>query len=234
MGLKRLPNSENLNELLEIVENSNETIEQIEDDFLLFLSHFNIQPGENPVLKKIVLTLYKSWSKNPINDIIFWNKIAKHFFSFSKQSRYYLKINLDSIHLEKETLKILQSKILNKTKYPKYQNQFNKYLEFYNIKKGTKFVPSFVLYHFYDKWCYITKKKQQLSEISFFNFCKLHFEYKRNTESRMMWFGVCEEFVQQYLPQKKLNQLVTARKKTHEKKQKIKHKISSTKTRIKS
>jgi hypothetical protein len=227
MGSKRLPNEQSLEELLKTLEETkDENIVGVTDDVFIFISTFNILPGNETVLKQSVYTLYKNWSKDPISKYSFSIKMSKHFKVHMKGPRYYYEINLNSFQVEKETLVLLEKSKTNITKRPSGQKHFESFLKHYDIKKGKVWVQSFVLMHFYDKWCYKNKKKNLLSESSFFNFCKIYFEYKRNSESRMMWFGLNEEFVKANLSQQKLTYLQRARERKYGKKQKIKNKIS--------
>jgi hypothetical protein len=231
MGLRQLPNNATLEELLKSIEESEDkNVVGITDDVLSFLSHFNILPGENLVLTSVVFDLYKNWSKDPISRAVFGLKINKHFFKHQKGNKIYYKINLDSFSVEKQTLIEIEKHKMDRTKYPSWQKHFQSFLDFHEIKKGKTWVQSFVLMYFYDKWCYKNRKKRLLSEVSFFNFCKLHFEHKRNAESRMMWFGINNEFVEKHLPPRKLLRLQQTREKQHGKRQKSKSKIPSTKT----
>jgi len=232
---QQLPNEQSIEDLLKIVENNKEeNITGVTDDVLSFILHFNILPGEQLVLQSAIYELYYNWSKNPVNKISFGIKAIKYFIKHAIGPRQYYKINTNSIQVQKETLKYIEKNKLDRTKYPFWQKHFKSFLDFYKIEKGNAWVPSYVLMHFYDKWCYNKKRKSLLSETSFFNFCKIHFESKRNTESRMMWFGVNKEFVKVHLPKQKLIAMQQVREKTHGKKQKIKNKISSIKTRTKS
>jgi len=231
MESKRLPNEQSLEELLKTLEDTkDESIVGVTDDVFSFISTFNILPGNETVLKKALYDLYKSWSKDPISSYKFSLKMTKHFKSHMKGPKHYYELNLSSFQIEKETLTLLEKRTIDKTKFPSWQKHFESFLQHYNINKGKAWVQSYVLMHFYDKWCYKNKKRNLLSEVSFFNFCKIYFEYKRNSESRMMWFGLNEEFVKANLSQQKLTYLQQARERKYGKKQKIKNKIPSTKT----
>jgi hypothetical protein len=235
MESKRLPNEQSLEELLKTLEDTkDESIVGVTDDVFSFISTFNILPGKETVLKKSVYDLYKSWSKDPVSNYAFSLKMTKHFKCHMKGPRHYYELSLNSFQIEKETLSLLEKRTTDKTKFPNWQKHFESFLNYYNISKGKTWVQSHVLAHFYDMWCFKNKKRNLLSEINFFNFCKIYFEYKRNSESRMMWFGLNEEFVQANISQQKLIHLQQAREKKYGKKQKIKYKIPGFKTRAKS
>lgn len=235
MGLKRLPNNASLDELLNTIEESEEKdVIGVSDDVFSFLSHFNILPGENLVLKSVVYDLYRTWSKEPLDRTRFSLRLGKHFIRQTTNGRLYFKINVDSLSIQKETLLVLEKTKTNRIKYPTWQKHFNDFLNHYKISKGKTWVQSFVLMHFYDKWCYKNKRKIKFSEITFFNFCKLYFKYKRNAESRMMWFGINEQFVKDNLSAQKLLHLQQGRELQYGKRKKSKNKIPSVKTRVKS
>lgn len=226
MGLKRLPNNASLDELLNTIEESEEKdVIGVSDDVFSFLSHFNILPGENLVLTSVIFDLYKSWSENPINKIAFLKRMNKHFFLNAIKGKKYFNINTDSISVEKKTLETLQKNKLDKRKYPVWHEHFKDFLLDHKITKGKFWVQSFVLRYFYDRWCYKKNKKLTLSEINFFNFCKLYFKHKRNVQSRMLWFGVSDEFIKEHLPPEKLLNLQQGREKKYGKRKKSKDKI---------
>ena len=234
MGSKRLPNEQSLEELLKTIEDTkDESIVGVTDDVFIFISTFNVLPGTHTVLKKAMYTLYKNWSKDPVSSYTFSLKMSKHFKTHMKGPKHYYELNLDSFNIERETLTLLEKANSKQFKSPNWQKHFESFLQHYNITKGKTWVQSYVLMHFYDKWCYKNKKKNLLSEISFFNFCKIYFEYKRNSESRMMWFGINEEFVNANLSQQKLTYLQQGRERKYGKKQKSKNKIPGFKTRAK-
>lgn len=231
MGLKRLPNSQTTEELLKTVEESEDkNVVGTTDSVFSFLSYFNILPGEQLVMKWVLYDLYKNWSEMPESRQTFSNKIRRHFFSHTIGGKTFYKINLNSFDVEKKTLEYIQSRKINKTKYPSWQKHYDSFLKFYNIKPGKKWIQSYILMHLYDKWCYKNRKKRLLSELQFFNFCKLYFKYKRNSENRMMWFGVNEEFITTHLTSETLNNLQQARKTYYGKKQKSANKAPGSKT----
>lgn len=236
MGLKRLPSEQSLDELLKTLEGTEERniVGPTSDDVFSFISTFNISPGSELVLKSSLYQLYCKWSKEPVSKTVFGLKANKHFLSQQNGPKTYYKLNVNSLSIERETLIYIEKRKVDRTKSPSWQKHFNDYLKFHDIKRGKTWVQSFVLFHFYDKWCYKNKRKCMLSEITFFNFCKLYFDYKRNSISRMMWFGINEEFVNQFLSPQKLSHLQQAREKKYVKKQKSKNKIPSIKTRTKS
>lgn len=235
MESKQLPNEQTLEELLKTLEQTKEeSIVGVSDDVFSFISTFNILPGNEPVLKNAVFDLYKSWSNDPVSRTSFGLKMNKHFQGYSTAGRNYYKLNINSIQVERETLLAIQKHKIDKTKYPNWHKHFNDFLSHYNILKGTTWVQSFVIAHFYDQWCYKNKRKKLLSDTNIFNFCKLYFKHKRNSESRMMWFAINKEFVDQFLSPQKLYHLQQGREKKYGKKQKSKNKVSSTKTGTKS
>lgn len=235
MGSKQLPNEQSLEELLKTLEETKEeSIVGVSDDVFIFISTFNILPGNETVLKKAMYDLYKNWSKDPVSSYTFSLKMTKHFKTHMKGPKHYYELNLNSFQIEKETLVLLEKTSSQRIKSPNWQKHFESFLQHYGISKGKTWVQSFVLMHFYDKWCYRNKKKTLLSEVSFFNFCKIYFDYKRNSESRMMWFGLNEEFVKANLSQQKLTHLQQGRERKYGKKQKSKNKIPSIKARTKS
>ena len=227
MGSKRLPNEQTLEELLKTIEESqDESIVGVSDDVFIFISTFNILPGNNRILKRTMYALYRSWSKTPSSKQGFGRRMCEHFESTYSQGKEYYKINIDSFTVKKETLQLIESKKKERVKYPFWQNHFQSYLLFFGIKKGNVWIDSFVLYHIYQKWCYDNNRKTTLSKHEFHKFCKLYFKIKRNIQNNEIWFAVNKEFVDAFLPPEKLASLHQGRKFRNEKKQKIRNKTS--------
>jgi len=232
--LRQLPNNHKLEDLLNSINSQEEApVVGYSDDIFSFISFFKFEPGNNLISKKLLYSLYKSWSDKAYSRINFGLKIADYFESHSKGEKTYWKVNYNSLQVNEFLLKYLEKRSINKTKYPRWKKHFEDYLEFYSIKKGNKWIQSYVLKHHYDKWCYDNNRVSLLSSSQFFNFCKLYFDYRRNTDSRMQWFGVNEEFMNT-LCQKTLKTIHQAWNKKHGKGKKSAHKKPSAKTGIKS
>lgn len=225
-------NSE-LSELLKIAETKDENSKEVvllQDDLFSFLQTFNIKTGEELVLKSVLYDLYKSWSKEPIPRINFGHKIGKYLIDHRRRNKAYYKVNRSAFDLNKELLLFLEKTKIKKYKQLPWRKHFEAFLKFYEIKEGKKWVESIVLKHLYNKWCFENRKKSLLSENQLLGFLRLYFKAKRNGSSRMQWFGLNEEFVNKYISKAMLSNLMQHRKKTNDKKQKAKSKISSTKT----
>ena len=186
-----------LNDLIKIVENeeAEEKVILLEDDLFSFLQQFNIKNGEQLVLKSVIYDLYRHWSEFPLKQKTFSVRMLRYLQDHRTKDKKYYKVNRDSFSLNEELLKYLERKKQKKTRYSSWKNHFDKYLQFYNLSVGNKWIPASVLKHLYDKWCYKNNKKSFLSEKQLSAFFKLYFPYKRNGQSRMEWFSVNEEFV---------------------------------------
>jgi hypothetical protein len=232
--LRQLPNNHKIEDLLDSL-NSQEEVSVVgySDDVFSFLTFFKFEPGNNLISKKLMYNLYKRWSNVCYSKVEFGLKIADYFEAHVKGPKTFWKVNHNSLQVNEFLLKYLEKKSIDKTKYPRWKKHYEDYLKFYSIKKGNKWIQSYVLKHLYDKWCYDNNRVSLLSSNQFFNFCKLYFDYKRNTDSRMQWFGVNEEFMNT-IPKTTLNTIHQAWNKKHGKRKKSANKTSGAKTRIKS
>jgi len=231
----RLPSNHSLDELIKSLDDNTEDTSsvQITDGVFSFLSYFGLEPGENLIPSKTLYTLYKKWSKDPLCNISFGLKISNYFQSHFKGTKKFWKINLSTLQVSEKVLIFIQKSKRDKTKYPRWRKHFEDYLAFYDIKAGKKWLQPYVLKHYYDKWCFNNNRVSLLSDNQFFNFCKLYFDYKRNTDSRMQWFGVSDDFMNT-IPKQTLINLERAWNSKNGKKQKGANKVSRAKTRIKS
>ena len=82
---------------------------------------------------------------------------------------------------------------------------------FRSIEQGKAWIEGFLLYYVYDKWCYETNKKTQLSSNFFIQFCRLYFKHKQNNETVKLWFAVNDEFLLKHLPPEKIKSIQQAR-----------------------
>jgi len=219
--------------LLSLESNEEASSVGLTDDVFSFLKYFNFTPGDHLICKTVFYRLYIKWSEFPLNRKQFGLKIGSYFESHAKGPRTYWKVNVDSLQVNEFLLKYIEKNTQDKTKYPGWRRHFEDFISFYNIKPGKSWVQPYVLKHLYDKWCFNRKRKSMFSEVQLFNFCKLYFDYKRNTTSRMQWFGVNEEFMNT-IPKQTLTNLHQAWEKKNGKKQKRTGKVPGSKTRVKS
>jgi hypothetical protein len=216
----RLPSEISVEELLNSLEDSTEesSLQDINDDIVSFLLAYGIKPGPNPVQKSLFYSLYRKWSKNPLEKSKFYFRIKKFLITHQKGPNLFYLIDKDVFKVTEEIQKFVLSGSINKTKSKKHKTHFENYLKKYNISPGDFYVESYILYYLYDKWVYSINKKTPLGEDQFFNFCKLYFNQKRNSVSRISWFGVDKESFLKVMPYDKMEKLRESRKTRYGKK----------------
>lgn len=226
-----LPNNLTIEELLESAEDDKQEkeINNIDwnNDVVSFLLTFNIKSGPHPVPKPLFFALYKHWSKNPIIKTKFNIEIAKFLIRHQKGPNQFYLIDKDAFKISEEIQQFILKKTVDKTKSKSYKKHFENFLKKYQLKQGNYYVESYILYYLYDKWVFSIKKKAPLGENQFFNFCKLYFTFKRNSESRVSWFGVDKEGLFKVMSEQKIQNIRRGRHRRYGKtKQKKQNKIS--------
>lgn len=176
------------------------------DEIVEFLVFFGFDQGDKRVRKATMYKLYKLWSKDPVDNYRFNFTVGQFLLSTNSSGTYYYLVNQSTFKIHEKTLGYLEEK-RDKTKSKRCKRHFDNYLDKYELKRGTYWLESFILYYLYDLFCYSNGyKANPLGENNFINFCKLQFETKRRASSRMTWFGV-DPCVLKYLPEEHLKQL---------------------------
>jgi hypothetical protein len=225
-----LPGNLALEDLLEAINNPQEHTSPespINEDASVygFLITYGIKSGESTIKSRLLYELYKCWTKTPLTKTQFEKHVTKYLINSSRSGQTVYLIDKDAFKIGEEIQKFLIPN--NKTKSKSYKKHFETYLTKYNIKPGTYWLESYILYFLYDKWIYSIKKKAPLGEKQFFNFCKLYFKYKRNDSSRVMWFGLDKESLMKTVTEDQLRRIRKGRRFLYGKKQKKYKKISS-------
>lgn len=229
-----MPNNLSLDDLIntaELEEEKQESVIEYDTDIVSFLLAFDIRQGSYAVTVKLFYDLYKKWSKNPVKKTKFDKEVANFLIRHQKGPNVYYLVDKDVFKVSEEIQKLILGSRIDKTKSKTYKIHFDNFLKKYQLKSGTYYIESFILYFLYDRWAYSINKKNSLSSAQFFNFCKLYFPFKRNSESRVMWFGIEKEGL---LRMTKPETILEIRKGRHQRygktKQKNKAKISSNKS----
>lgn len=249
MDQRKLPHQLSEEELIDAIEAKeepiheqySETLEEIinyptmSDDTVGFLSTYNIQPGNDVVLCRMLYDLYKLWSKEPVSKGEFQHEVGKYLLTQQKNDKVYYLLNKNSFRLTEAAFELINQKTIDKSKSLPWRKHFESFLAKYEIKSGNYYIESFALYDLYDEYVYETGKKAPLSQEQFFNMCKVYFLGKRITQNRVTWFGVDESITtvltQQRLESLRRNRVLQHGKKENKKKQR---KVSSPKTTSKS
>lgn len=216
---KKTPTSHTDEELLQTLEHPSNTVQDNEminymalGEVAAFLSRFKIEQGKDAVSKRLLLELYRSWTKEPMTKLQFELEIAKYLMIHQKGSQTFYLINQKAMTLSQEAYKFLEKKTRDKTKSPNWRLHFENFLSKYDLKPGNYFLESFVLYNLYDKYVYEIGKKMPLGENQFYNFCNLYFTNKRLTDNRVSWFGV-DESIKNAISEESINTLRESRPK---------------------
>lgn len=198
MALKKLPNKFTDAELLKALETEDERdiILDGHNDVLPFLSHYNIEPGENKVSKRIIYQLYKAWSEEPLSRVGFGGEIHKYI---PNEHSAYMLLNFKAIEVGYKTFELIQESKYDKRKNPNHRAHFEKFLNTFNIKKGNMWIEGFVLFYLYDKWTFETKKQHYIGKKNFSAFLELYLPKKRVGSSKMKWFTV-DQSILKHLP----------------------------------
>lgn len=185
-----LPSSLTEEELIELLNSAEDhpkaEIMEYTNDVVPFLSNYSITPGDTRVSKKLIYSLYKTYSDNPVSQPEFTTKMGLYI----QHNSLFFKINKDqfaiSQHIYEETKK------REKTKSLTYQKHFKWFLDTAEVKSGTKWIEGFVLFYIYKTFCKGRRVHPKLGYTNFHKFLKLHFTNRRIKENRALWFKVDE------------------------------------------
>lgn len=209
--MKRVPKELTNEEILKALENSDVELPQgmpeYRNDILAFLSFYGVTNGKEKIPCRLLYKIYREWSENPLTSKTFSEEIHQHI-EFDKS---YIYINLKSIDLSISAYKHLKSNSRNKTKSPAFRKHFDEFTSLHELKKGTKWIPSFVLYYLYDKWCYNSKKRPLLSEENFSRFLKLYFPIRKRARGTNYWYSV-DKSIYNHITKEQVSIMIRTRK----------------------
>lgn len=187
---KLLPSQLTEEEILALLE-SDDIAEKSEvfnyaDDIVPFLSFYKITPGTTPVSKKLLYKLYKTYSKQPLDERNFNVQVGVYI----EANGYNYNLNLDNFAISNHIYTAEKKK--DKTKSLTYQKHFNWFIQEKQVLNGRTWVEGFILYFIYKDFCRERRVNPKLGYTSFHKFLKLSFPYKRIKENRSLWFRVDE------------------------------------------
>jgi len=200
--VRKLPSQLTEQELLDLLNSEDipETSAQIfdyEDDIVPFMGFYNITPGESHVSKRLIYKLYKTYSKDPLDQHIFNIKMG----GFLGSSNYNFKINVDQFAISKHIYKA--EKTIEKTKSLTYQKHFNWFTSEAKIERGATWLEGFILFYIYKDFCKHRRVNPKLGYVNFHKFLKLHYQYRRVKENRSLWFRVDSNTANTYTEEEK-------------------------------
>lgn len=211
MSTKILPSQLSYEELINLLDsNDSQPTEILEymNDVVPFLTNYGITPGDSPVSKKLLYKLYKTYSKNPVENNEFSLKVGEYI---PQKSKEYYYINQDNFAISKHIYKESDKK--DKTKSLTYQKHFNWFLTERQMKSGNKWTEGFILFFIYKDFCKSRKVNPKLGYVNYHKFLKLHFQHKRIKGNRSLWFKIDQD-TYNLLSEEEKNVIREARQKT--------------------
>lgn len=160
-----------------------------------FLTTFNIEPGDNPIDKTVLLNLYKNYaksidSKTPVS-FQYLYPILENYIKKSGRNFY---INQKSLDLSDRVMNLLNPEKKSQTSVLPLQTHFNNFLKKYNIKPGKKpnnfWVSVATLFDLYDEWVYSIRKKRPLTYKTFGMFCTIYFKDAKKDKKSKKWVSL--------------------------------------------
>lgn len=190
----KLPNHLSIDDLLTSLDSSSNNtdinIQEFKDnDFLSFLSFYNIKTGEEQVSLAVLYELYNRWSKVKMKHFKFSNLFCKYFKYSTAHRKKDIFINKSTLNLAIEAQHILfKSDTKDVTKNSKFTKQIECYIDEFGLVKGSDYIDSSVLFYFYDNWSY--KRLKQLNKQQFNTFMELFFDKKYTKRDNTIWFCI--------------------------------------------
>lgn len=183
------------------------------NDIVDFISKFNLKQGQEKVSTRILYIIYTVWSKNKVNKRTFSTHLGSFFECKPSPGNKELMVLLDltSNELLRKTIIKKKRKFKHNPKFLK--EHFENYLSKYDIKKGSFFVKSSILYNLYDKWVYSFRKQRPLKTTQFDQFFKI-FTFAIKSIDNENWFGIDKSIIK-HLTEENINQMRTNVKKTN-------------------
>ena len=187
---------------------SDDTVDVPGHDIPLFISTYNIQSGTEPVNNKLLHRLYKSWSKNPVDEKAFSREINLYFTGKNGRS---VNININALKLSKMAQDEFLKRKTVKSRSPMYRSHLEAFMKHYGVKKGTFWMRGEILFDLYQKWCYSNKSSTKLGPVQLTSILKLYFKFKKVCGGTMM-FAV-DQSITKHFSNERLEKTRNSRKK---------------------
>jgi len=195
-NLKTIPTLLSDDELIqafsESVMGSEEVTEVLDssDDIVPFLSHYNVVPGDMLVSKKLLYKLYKTYSKEPQTERTFNNTVGTFLGHYRNYSGNFYLINQDAFKISQYIFKDTLKHKVKKTHSGTYQRHFEWFTSNACVESGNNWLEGFILHQIYKDHCRSKHVTATLGTENFHKFLKLHFEHRRVSKSRALFFKV--------------------------------------------
>lgn len=161
------------------------------DPILSFLQAFNIKPGTKLVSGALLHRIFKLWfTESRIDRRNFNRQMAVYIPSRLVSTKRFYSVQENVLQLAAKFEEIESTRTIDKTKSKKWQKNFETFLEENNLKSGNTYIEGDILYYIYNRWLDQSRKKPLFSYHVFGNMCRLHFDLKRLSDSKINWYGV--------------------------------------------
>jgi hypothetical protein len=168
--------------------------DKLQNIVIKFLVYYDIKPGRYTINARTLYKLFRSWNKD--HDMTYPEFFRNLFHQFPKKHKIinyklydHIKINksLSTIvtHLEEKP-----KKKINTTKGKNQLRYMEEFLSIHNIKEGSVYIESDILYYLFDYYNH-KKKRKPINFIAFVSMCHLYFK-TRQLGYGSVWFGVNE------------------------------------------
>lgn len=189
-NLKKL----SLEELLETVETSGEDVQtqDFQDDVVGFLNVLNIETGEQSIKATLIYSIYRAWSKNPIQRLDFINRMKDFIKSDKKDVTFF--INQNAAKLTHSAYK--KFKTQSRIKSPAWQKRFKNFMDYYSLKTGDTWINDRVFYLIYDHYRIkqnLICHQAYLSKETFYMLADINVPFKITAKGKL--YGVSDNIV---------------------------------------
>jgi len=196
------------------------------DSVLAFIHKFKLQSGDHSVKNTVLYSLYKSQCKEtPTNLNTFSTELGKHFHKYSNRMGIFYMIDRTSFAISEAVLKAKSEKKTNKLTSITYQKHFQTFLQEADINSGNIWTEGFIIFEAYRYYCIDRKLSIRFSYDYFIKFLKLHFNHRRVTENRSLWFAISND-LSTYFTEEQKDEIRQKRKNPKKSNKKIKKRIS--------
>jgi hypothetical protein len=182
MEQKKLHSDLGLDELLNIIQDdSNSEVineEVLKTDVPAFIVYYQLKNGEKAAHKDTLYKLYQNGKFKKINKASFTKEFS---LFFEKKGNYYL-LNKDPIELIKYFVDSIKKKSSPKIKNKSTKNQFEWFLNHYEVKKGDEWVEIQLIWYLYDKLTYNTKKRKLIDLLDMIALMRIFFDHRKTKD----------------------------------------------------
>lgn len=156
-----------------------------------FVQQFNIKSGKNAVPSKLLYNLYKVWNiKDDVCFSIFTRSLGTLIDKHSSHNYTTFYVSESVLEVAKKVQELTEKGKKHRHRSPVWIKHFQLFLEQSGLKEGSIYIESDILYYVYNRWIDATRKKVNLTEWTFTEFCRLHFKWKKRCRGIVYLIGV--------------------------------------------